>query len=316
MSIDSTDFKDPYVQEWREWLTNVRALAPHTVNVYCQTAEKWAEFMDYDYIGAKPEEVEGFLTRPRKGGRVGLPATQERDRAGLMQFYDYLRSHGHTQADPMTDVGVSKVRNRKPKALSDVVWTKLWNSELSDDDRLWLGLGCFAGLRRRELVDLAPGQVNSVRGLLIGVERKGGFDDVIEYRELAWVIATKLPHLLPDVDQWLNIVAGAAEQRADEPTLLSLGVPATDLSRQRHNVRPGAASPGAINSRLDTLLRQRNMKHFSPHALRHTFVTNLLRAGMPIDLVSDVAGHASVDTTRRYIANAGRLSQWRKLGGM
>jgi site-specific recombinase XerD len=39
---------------------------------------------------------------------------------------------------------------------------------------------------------------------------------------------------------------------------------------------------------------------FSPHALRHTFVGNLLDTGVDISTVAKMAGHASEDTTARY----------------
>lgn len=37
-----------------------------------------------------------------------------------------------------------------------------------------------------------------------------------------------------------------------------------------------------------------------PHLLRHTFVTQLLRSGIDIETVRDLAGHSSIDTTQRY----------------
>lgn len=38
----------------------------------------------------------------------------------------------------------------------------------------------------------------------------------------------------------------------------------------------------------------------SPHVLRHTFVTRLVRAGVDVVLVAELAGHRSLETTRRY----------------
>lgn len=38
----------------------------------------------------------------------------------------------------------------------------------------------------------------------------------------------------------------------------------------------------------------------SAHVLRHTFVTNLVRAGHDVVLVAELAGHRRLDTTRRY----------------
>ncbi|MDA8336688.1 MAG: site-specific integrase, partial [Peptococcaceae bacterium] len=37
-----------------------------------------------------------------------------------------------------------------------------------------------------------------------------------------------------------------------------------------------------------------------PHALRHAFCKNLIDLGVPIDQVAVLAGHSSLDVTRRY----------------
>jgi integrase/recombinase XerD len=42
----------------------------------------------------------------------------------------------------------------------------------------------------------------------------------------------------------------------------------------------------------------------TPHALRHSFVTNLLRADVPLHVVASLAGHRDVSTTMRYAAIA------------
>jgi len=38
----------------------------------------------------------------------------------------------------------------------------------------------------------------------------------------------------------------------------------------------------------------------TPHSLRHTFVTEALAAGVPLQDVQDAAGHRDPRTTRRY----------------
>jgi len=38
----------------------------------------------------------------------------------------------------------------------------------------------------------------------------------------------------------------------------------------------------------------------SPHVLRHTCLTSLVRKGYDLVLVADVAGHRRLDSTRRY----------------
>ena len=40
--------------------------------------------------------------------------------------------------------------------------------------------------------------------------------------------------------------------------------------------------------------------HLSPHSLRHSFATELLDSGVPLQNVQDAMGHADPRTTRRY----------------
>lgn len=42
------------------------------------------------------------------------------------------------------------------------------------------------------------------------------------------------------------------------------------------------------------------MEGFAPHDMRRTFITSLLEAGADLHVMSQLAGHASVETAKLY----------------
>src|SRR5262249_24350034 len=47
-------------------------------------------------------------------------------------------------------------------------------------------------------------------------------------------------------------------------------------------------------------LKRASVPHWRYHDLRHFFVTSLLRHGVPVHVVRELAGHADLSTTQRY----------------
>ena len=55
--------------------------------------------------------------------------------------------------------------------------------------------------------------------------------------------------------------------------------------------------PTSFRKKYQKMLNQVGLKKFTVHALRHTFATRALEAGIPIKVVSQILGHASVQIT-------------------
>jgi site-specific recombinase XerD len=83
--------------------------------------------------------------------------------------------------------------------------------------------------------------------------------------------------------------------------LTALGYPrhageeAVTLQGQR-----GPMTPRGVQTLLARYGAQAGLDDLSPHALRHTFCKNLIDAGVGLEQVAALAGHESLETTRRY----------------
>ncbi len=59
-------------------------------------------------------------------------------------------------------------------------------------------------------------------------------------------------------------------------------------------------SAGTLQNYSVKIKKQSTVEEFSCHVMRHTFGTTLLAQGVPIDVIQEMMGHVSIDTTRRY----------------
>jgi len=66
---------------------------------------------------------------------------------------------------------------------------------------------------------------------------------------------------------------------------------------------PGPAGRLSVRAlhRIVTGIGRRGGLVVSPHDLRHTYLTRLVRQGKDLVLVAELAGHARIETTRRYV---------------
>lgn len=144
-------------------------------------------------------------------------------------------------------------------------------------DRAVLTVLLFTGLRIAELVALNTGDVAvSARKGVVTVRRGKGE----RYRTVPLNAETR-----EVLDAWLRVRAGLPGAEQERALWLSLkgarlSMRAVDLALRRL----GAAAEVEV----------------SAHVLRHTCLTGLVRAGHDIVLVAELAGHARLETTRRY----------------
>ncbi|MGO8871242.1 MAG: tyrosine-type recombinase/integrase [Acidimicrobiales bacterium] len=173
------------------------------------------------------------------------------------------------------DVGRDQLPTQAPRALTDaelrtVIRTAI--REANPRDTAAIALMALAGLRVAEAVGLDVDDVAiSARKGSVTVRRgKGDAGRTVP-------LSTEARNL---IEPWAH--------RSSAP-------PAGPLF-----VGPSGRLSSRAVDRLTRKVGERGRIALSPHVLRHTFVTRLVRSGADLVMVAELAGHRSLETTRRY----------------
>lgn len=230
-------------------------------------------------------------------------ATVNKKLSSLQSFYKFLcrRNIGIMSYNPFsTDEGCIRfkgtAKNYSPRTSLTQEQTERIVSVIPQDgfksfqdeivakrDYLVMAILITAGLRRSELCSIKVGDIREIQGqhivevlgkgnkmrmMVLAGSIKGRVDEYLEMRGLDY----------DDVDAAL-ITGHSSNSREDAHV--------SDKTIER------IVKKYAIMADIDPAL-------VSPHVLRHTFCTELLRMGHNIVDVSDLMGHTNIATTRRY----------------
>lgn len=137
------------------------------------------------------------------------------------------------------------------------------------------GILYITGMRRQELVNLT---VDDYQDNSLQIIRGKGRKDRIVY------INDEIDLL---IQRWLKV-------RSNKPGPLFLGV------NKGGKIVPGKLTTQTVYHLLKDRQDKAGIKHLSPHDLRRTCITHLLEAKVNLSTVSEIAGHAQIQTTMRY----------------
>jgi site-specific recombinase XerD len=278
---------------WEYWIClytkthcAARGLRTTTIAAYQKTLEQFHEYVRLRQGDIEPGQVTArhvleyvnHLRHDRHNGdsAVGRQVTI------LKNFYRAIVAMGHLEpaANPMAHFPKMKAKPRKlPIVLSYEEVEHLLASPPSDivlglRDRAILALLYGTGIRASECATLVEQNVD-LASCTIRVTGKGGHERSVP--------------LNPTVAESLQAYR---QVRGDVP-------PRGAFFRSRTGK---AMSRGAIYERVRTHARRaRIAKQVSPHTLRHTFATHLMRKGDNLVTIRDLLGHRSISSTQVYL---------------
>lgn len=308
------------VKKYLIWQRDIRGRSPKTLYFYATRLATLVDFLASTYLAdATVEQLEAWIMRPRRGGKRPANGTKNSEIGMVRSLYAYLHERGEIPTNPATGLYRPRMGTRKPKPIPKNVWRRIWfHPDITADQRVVFGLGFFCGLRRQEIVDLAPEHFNVLHQTLSGFLRKGGDEHAIPYGKMAQVFAAKHPDLIGDASTFLSPLHEMVEARLGKPRLLDWReryVPG-DFNVRKHELGADDMDPEWVTKYMQKWLRHLGEpKAFTPHALRHSCASYLLQAGLGLHIVADLLNHKTMDTTRRY-AEFGQaaLDTWMQQG--
>jgi integrase/recombinase XerD len=279
-------------------LPRLRGMSPHTVRSYRDSLALLLRFvaerrgrpvaeLDLDDLG--PEEILAFLQH-LEDGRHNSVSTRNVRLAALHAFVRYLAARHPERLEScqrILGIPFKRARSRPIEYLEydeiRVVLSAV-DRTTADGRRDYALLATMfnTGARVQEILDLRPSDLQLIKPLQLRLVGKGRKE--------------RLCPLWPETAELLRSLLSESgrDPRSTEPLFRNhRGEPLTRFGVRyllaKYCDRARASTPTLAAKRLH------------PHSMRHSTAVHLLKAGVDLTTISYWLGHASVNTTNRYV---------------
>ena len=270
------------VAGYLDHLASTRGLSPHTVRAYRSDLSRYLEWADRSRVDPiRPSHRELRLYLAELDQARYARTTIARRLAAVRSFLGYLEKQGITDANPSVVLSTPKLRARLPKLVPGSTLTALLDAP---------DLAQATGLRDAAVLEMlyATGaRVAEISGLDVA-------DVDLASSQIIVMGKGSRQRILPIHSK------GVSRLRA----YLHDGRPALDRARTTAlflSIRGNRMSTDAIRRMMKGYLEQVGAAlSLSPHALRHTFASDLLEGGADLRTVQELLGHVALSTTQIY----------------
>ncbi len=272
------------IDEWRDWLLKERRYSVHTADAYLRDLSFFINFFE----NLTPSALEALEVRDfrrfisARASKNIEKSSLSRELSAIKNFFKWLNKKHSIKNESVSLVSNPKKAKTLPKAIDADDAFELLDQAPFFSKSDWQGLRDRAvmillygsGLRISEALNLNVGQIKKDQKALI-VKGKGNKERVVPI----------LPAEFEAIEAYLKIVPYGLKE--GDPLFV-----------------------GARGERLTARIIQRQMQKIraymglsesvTPHALRHSFATQLLDVGCDLRSIQELLGHESLSTTERY----------------
>ncbi len=276
---------DQAVKEFLDYVQHYRGYSPLTVRAYGTDLRMFRVFLE-GRLGRIPAPAQIKREQIIQFGvslRDAAPLTLRRKYACLASLFGFLQDMGYLQGNPARRLPLPRVSEYVPVFLSEEMAQQLIAAADTPWTKAMVVLLLSTGIRRSEAVGITLDDLNLEERQLL-IRGKGDKERVVPLTDQAVeAIQAYLPHRTKTQSRHLFVSAWKGEP-----------IHGRCINRMLQIViqRAGLAGQG-----------------ITPHKLRHTFATHLIRNGVDIRTVQELMGHSELETTAKYLHSDTRTKQ-------
>lgn len=274
---------DKNINNFIKYLHNEKRYPETTISSYERDLDNYYSYITLKKINYKTinkDEIRDYLKY--LDDLKYSKTTISRILSTLRHFYSFLVIHKVIETNQFKLIRNPKKEKKLPNFLQSDELQKIFETieletPLGIRNRLIVELLYASGLRVSELTDLTLNDID-INEKEIRVTGKGNKERIVYFGEYA--------------KKYLNMYL-------EESRPVLLNKKRTNHLLLNHQGEP--LSSRGVQMIIEDIVKEASLKHnISPHALRHTFATDLLNNGADLKSVQELLGHSSLSTTQIY----------------
>jgi site-specific recombinase XerD len=254
----------------------IEGRSKRTLEYYEKTLRKLAKFLEQKgmlLVDMDTEDFREYLSMKMDEGCSGM--TCDNIRRNASSFYRWARAEHYTTFSPIDAVAPVKRKKKVKQPFTQLQILKLREECTCTRDRAIIELLLCSGIRVGELcpINIRDMDFQNMEFKVLG---KGNKERICYLNEVArtWI------------ERYLE------ERRQDDNPYLWVSKQTKDKGKH--------IGVHGVERRIRDMGKRANIIPCTPHMFRHTFATNALNKGIPIEQVQQLLGHEKLDTTMIY----------------
>ena len=275
---------DTSIENFKNYLKLERGLSMNSIESYEFDLIQFKNFIIENSINESPKKCSSSTVKRYlyKNFSNKKSRSQARSISALKSFFNYLLFEGEIHSSPINDIESPKIENKLPEVLTEDEIKKLissvnLNSEFGQRNKTIIEVLYGTGIRVSELIDLKLSNIFFKENIL-KVTGKGNKERFVPLGKIALI----------EIKKYLNN-RDKLKINSKFSDILFLNRYGRQLTR---SMIFKIINDSSKNAEID--------KKISPHTLRHSYATHLLKNGADLRTIQLILGHESITTTEIY----------------